>query len=65
MVSCGIMVGKNKMPKRTKQQIKADEAKLLEKKKKALQKLNEHIDNIAALSPEDIQKVNDFIGLSS
>ena len=51
------------MTRRTKQQIQEDEAKLLEKKKKSLSKLNEHLSEISSMSDEDTEKINRFIGL--
>lgn len=51
------------MARRTQKQIQEDKAKLLDKKTKALAKLNVHLDEVSGLSKDDINKVNEFIGL--
>ena len=49
--------------RRTKQQIQDDKAKLLKNKKKALDKLNTHLDDVNNISEEEKNKVRDFIFL--
>ena len=51
------------MARRTKQQIQADNAKLLEDKKNALAKLNSHLREVSNLSEEDRKRVDNFINL--
>lgn len=49
------------MAKRTTQQIREDEQKLLKNKKKALDKLNTHLEEVNSISEDDMKKVNGFI----